>query len=208
MAAAAAPRAVIGPGTASAPIAAAGTPSRGIAASVAQARSEERVRRPKAGKLDRNPELREVVEDLAEARSTVPSRSPDRLPKIYPDRPEMRVSHETIYKHVLQQRLRARTRSSCGASCTPVYAPDGRGVNPESAPAPPKPASRIPGMVNISERPPEAEDRAVPGHWEGDLIIGKNSASQIGTLVERSNWIRPIATPARCAHRRRGRRAE
>ena len=68
-------------------------------ASLAQARSEERVRRPKAGKLDRNPELRATVEDLLKKKYS-PEQIAGRLPKIYPDRPEMRVSHETIYKHV------------------------------------------------------------------------------------------------------------
>jgi IS30 family transposase len=156
----------------------------GYRGSVAQARSKERVRRPKAGKLDRNLELREVVEDLVKKKYS-PEQIARRLPKIYPDRPEMRVSHETIYKHVynsvyvqgrgeLRRELhtclrtgRARRKHRKRTSATET-----RG--------------RIPGMVNISERPPEAEDRAVPGHWEGDLIIGKNSASHIGTLVERS----------------------
>jgi transposase, IS30 family len=162
----------------------------GYRASVAQARSEERGRRPKTGKLDRYPELREVVEKLL-GKKYSPEQIAGLLPKIYPDRPEMRVSHETIYKHVYVQgrgELR-RELHQCLRTGRAQRKPRKRTSATETR-------GRIPGMVNISERPPEADDRAVPGHWEGDLIIGKNQASQIGTLVERcSGFVQLLHLP-------------
>lgn len=152
-------------------------------ASLAQARSEKRARRPKTSKLAGNPELRAVVEDLLTQQYS-PEQIAGRLPKLYPDSPEMRVSHETIYQHYYSLYVQGRGQlrrelSGCLRTGRALRKPhkrrmaiDGRG--------------RIAGMVNVAERPPEAEDRAVPGHWEGDLIIGKNGRSQIGTLVERS----------------------
>jgi len=151
----------------------------GYRASLAQARSETRARRPKTGTLARCLELRRIVEGLLATRYS-PEQIAGVLAKTYPDRPEMQVSHETLYKALYVQgrgELR-RELHRCLRTGRALRKPRARRTQFEHR--------HIPGMVNISERPAEAADRAVPGHWEGDLIIGKDQASQIGTLVERS----------------------
>jgi len=151
----------------------------GYSARIAQRRSEQRARRPKAGKLGRCPVLRAQVQALLTKKYS-PEQIAGLLAKTYPDRPEMQVSHETIYKALYVQgrgELR-RELHRCLRTGRALRKPRARRISEEHR--------HIPGMVNISQRPAEAQDRAVPGHWEGDLIIGKNQASQIGTLVERS----------------------
>jgi len=133
-------------------------------------------RRPKPCKLRAGPLLDEVTARLEQLWS--PDEIARRLPLDFPDDPEMRVSHETIYQSLYVQgrgelrRELARCLRSGRTRRKKRGVPDGRG--------------RIPGMVNISERPAEAEDRAVPGHWEGDLILGEGGRSAVGTLVERT----------------------
>jgi IS30 family transposase len=89
------------------------------------------------------------------------------------------VSTETIYLSLYLQARGALRKDLTRSLRT------GRAVRRPSR-APGQRKNRIPGMINVSERPAEAEDRAVPGHWEGDLIIGKGNQSAIGTLVERT----------------------
>lgn len=151
-------------------------------ATVAQAKAQQRAKRPKQAKLAGDDRLREVVQDgLTRRRS--PRQISARLRLDFPDEPEMRVSHETIYQSLYVQGRGALRRelTACLRTGRALRRPR-RQAQARKARAP----QRIPGMVNISERPAEAQDRAVPGHWEGDLIIGKNAGSAIGTLVERS----------------------
>jgi IS30 family transposase len=162
----------------------------GYSASLAQQRTEARARRPKAGKLARCPALCEQVQALLTKKYS-PEQIAGVLVTTYPDRPEMQVSHETIYKALYVQG-RGELRGEL-TTCLRT----GRALRkPRARAGAHKGRGRIPGMVNISERPAEADDRAVPGHWEGDLIIGKNQASQIGTLVERSTgFVRLLHLP-------------
>ena len=147
-------------------------------ASTAQARGAERARRPKPGKLARDERLHDEVQTRLEDEHS-PEQIAHRLPVDFPDDAEMRVSHETIYQSIYVQgkgNLR-RELHTCLRTGRALRKPQRR---------PDQRRGRIPDMVNISQRPPEVADRAVPGHWEGDLILGSAaSGSAIGTVVER-----------------------
>jgi transposase, IS30 family len=169
-----------------------GDAQSGYSARIAQLRSEQRARRPKTGKLGRCPALRAEVQAWL-VKKYSPEQIAGMLAKTYPDSPEMQVSHETIYKALYVQgrgELR-RELAACLRTGRALRKPRGR---PRAGSG----RGQIPGMVNISERPAEAAARAVPGHWEGDLILGKNQRSQIGTLVERSTgFVQLLHLPAR-----------
>jgi IS30 family transposase len=147
-------------------------------ASRAQRRAEAARARPKVTKLSRCPRLRVEVQARLENNES-PEQIAARLLIDFPDDLEMRVSHETIYVSLFVQgrgelRRDLHQRLRTGRAVRKPRAQLGR-------------RGRLSGMVNISERPPEVEDRAVPGHWEGDLIMGSiASNSAIGTLVERA----------------------
>jgi len=143
----------------------------------AQARAREKNQAPR--KLADGLPLTEEVHHRLRLKHS-PEQIAARLKVDFPDQPEMHVSHETIYRSVFLQargELRKELVQSLRTGRASRKPRRVTGQRPE----------RIKNMVMISERPAEVEDRAVPGHWEGDLIMGTAaSASAIGTLVERT----------------------
>jgi len=142
----------------------------------AHVRARGCARRPKPAKLDDPALCAKVTTWLQEFWS--PQEIARRLRLEFPNDPTMHVSHETIYQSLFVQgrgELR-RELARCLRSGRIVRRSQDRTER----------RGKIPDMVMISERPAEVEDRAVPGHWEGDLILGANAKSVVGTLVERS----------------------
>jgi transposase, IS30 family len=140
--------------------------------------AQKRALRPKRAKLSQCRRLRGAVERKLEALWS-PQQISSWLAEAYPDNPEMQVSHETIYQSLFVQgrgalRKELHTCLRTGRAMRRAKAYTKRGVG----------QGQLSNMVMISERPAEVEDRAVPGHWEGDLIFGRKMTS-IGTLVER-----------------------
>ena len=159
-------------------------------APAAHARATERARRPRRCKLvigqghrDGSPPLWDVVVDKLKERWS-PQQIATWLREEYPDQPEMWVSHETIYQAIfIQGRGGFREELSHQQALR-----TGRAARRKQSREATAARSRRPWVVDfhISTRPAEVEDRAVPGHWEGDLVIGARGTSAIITLVERS----------------------
>jgi transposase, IS30 family len=156
-----------------------GATSRGYRASVGQAKADRSRAGPRAAKLATNLRLRREVQERLMGRES-PEQIAGRLKIDFPDDLEMRVSAETIYQSLYVQARGGLKRELTAFLRTGRSMRKPRRLEGERR-------GRIPNMVMISERPPEVEDRAVPGHWEGDLILGSvASKSAVGTLVERT----------------------
>jgi IS30 family transposase len=194
-------------------------------ASVAQWKAQTAARRPKPAKLAVNPRLQQYVQERLSGQLHRPDGSPAagpvttwkglnkphradrrwatawspeqisrRLVVDFPDDAGMRISHEAIYQALYIQGRGALKRELVACLRT------GRALRKPRERARNKPQGHVTADVVLSERPAEAEDRAVPGHWEGDLIIGLNR-SAIGTVVERtSRYTLLVHLPRRPGH--------
>jgi transposase, IS30 family len=158
-------------------------------ARAADAAAWRRARRPKPSKLTLDARLRAVVEDKLKLKWS-PEQISQWLRRTYRDDPGMRVSHETIYLSLFVQSRGALKRELCDhlRSRRRLRRPPRQRSKHQGQ-------GKIPNMMMISERPAEIEDRAVPGHWEGDLLLG-TLPSAIATLVERSTrYCQLVALP-------------
>jgi transposase, IS30 family len=145
----------------------------------AQTQANERKKKGRPKKLDGNPALRNYVYEKLKCEWS-PEEIAKRIKKEYPQNTRMRISHESIYQYLyclprgeLKQELMRGLRRERKHRLSRQAIHYRR--------------QRIQDIVSISERPKEAAGRTVPGHWEGDLIIGKNRESAIGSLVERTS---------------------
>ena len=151
----------------------------GYSAANAQSKADAAARRPKPAKLATRLPLRRQVQDRLKLRHS-PEQIARRLREEFAEDPEMWVSHETIYQSLYVQSRGGLKRELARHLRT------GRTLRKPHRQAGQR-RERFAGMVMISQRPAEVEDRAVPGHWEGDLILGSTeSGSAVGTLVERT----------------------
>lgn len=175
------------PSTVSREVNANGGPKRYRAAR-ADRQAWARATRPKRCKLAENPVLRAIVEEKLQRRWS-PQQIAGWLKVTYPENPEMQVSHESIYCTLYVQ-----SRGALNKELT-RYLRTGRVIRRPKGTRLPDGRGGRPNTLHISERPPEVEDRAVPGHWEGDLVFGKGM-SPVATLVERSTrFLMLVALP-------------
>ena len=172
--------------------------AKGYASGFAQQRSSRRRRfaRP-SPKLHRDGPLFEIVCGYLR-QHWAPQQIANELKRLHPQEPRMQASHESIYTCIYAQPRGALKKElvSCLRMAHAKRWPRSRGEDRRG---------QITDLLSIHVRPPEVEDRQLPGHWEGDLIKGKGNASAIGTLVERTTRLvvlvkLPHPNPATAAH--------
>ena len=146
----------------------------------ADRRARERRARPRGGKIASCEPLRAAIQAMLDEKLS-PEQIAGRLRRDHPEEPEYHVSHETIYQALYVQTRGELRRVLVGALRTGRVVRRGR-----NRPHPTRRCGLPRPLPMISERPADVEDRAVPGHWEGDLILGSSARSAIGTLVERT----------------------
>jgi IS30 family transposase len=159
----------------------------------AQQKAQARRPRPKRGKLAKDPVLRRYVQTCLEKRWS-PEQISHQLPGQFPGQPERHVVHETIY-----QALYVQGRGELRRELTKALRTGRARRKPHRKADSRRADSFTDSMMMITDRPAEADDRAVAGHWEGDLITGEYNGSAIGTLVERTTrFVMLLHLP--CAH--------